>query len=565
MTTILIIEDDLAIRELMSDFLTIHGFDILEAENGEKGLTLAQQSLPDLIVCDIMMPKLDGFGVLTALQNQTRTAVIPFIFLTAKGEIKDMRKGMNLGADDYLIKPFSNNELLSAIDKRLQKKVMIQDKYKQQLEQLQEQVDYSLTHDSLTKLPNQLCLRYLFEKQIKKSRSDQKIPIISLSLDRFHWINQTFNYEIGDQVIQSAVQRIISQIDEETLLVRLNGVQFAIILNPSLDSSIIAKLAQKILDQFILPFFNCPQEIFLSLSLGIAIYPQDGQTLETLLQKADQVRRWVKEKGGNQFQFYQTIFPTQPEIGYLELESELRHAIEREQLTVYYQPQVNLKTHQIVGAEALLRWQHPTRGFISPAVFIPLAEITGLIEPIGKWVLETACQHNHQWQQKALGKIRVAVNLSGRQFNKPNMDKMLKNILSFFPLNREFLELEITESILVEDIANSIEKLHQIQTLGVTIAIDDFGTGYSSLSYLQQFPFNIVKIDQCFIRDIHENPKNAAITETLINMAHKLNLKVIAEGIETLEELAFLEEHHCDEGQGYLFSRPVPLKELNIY
>ncbi|MGK7933474.1 MAG: EAL domain-containing protein [Microcystaceae cyanobacterium] len=562
MNTILIIEDETAIRELICEMLEIHSFDTLEAANGQQGIQIAQQKSPDLILCDIMMPKMDGYEVLNILQNQVETATIPFIFLTAKGEATYIKQGLQLGADDYLVKPFTEKDLIHSINLRLKKKENLKGLYQQQLNELKSQLNYSLTHDPLTNLPNHIALREIFSQEIKQCQSNQKIPIISLSLDRFHWVNQTLGYTQGDQLIHLAIERMVHQLDNHTSLIRLNGIKFAIISHPVEQLSSIFELGNKILQQFEYPFQVGQQKVFLSVSMGMAVYPYDDDTLESLLQKANQVRQWIKQRGGNQFQAYQIIFPPQPKINYLELELELRHALEKQQLSVYYQPQFNTRTHQIIGAEALLRWYHPAKGFISPAVFIPIAETTGLIEPIGQWILKTVCQQNEIWQHKHLGNIRVAVNLSARQFNQPSIVSLLEELLEHITFDRELLELELTESILVENINHSIERLSQIKALGLKIAIDDFGTGYSSLSYLQNLPFDILKIDQCFIRNIHKNPQNAAITATLITMAHQLGLRVIAEGVETTEELTFLEQHHCDEIQGYLFSRPLPLSDF---
>lgn len=562
MTTILIIEDEPAIQELIHDILLINSFDILKAADGQDGVKIAQQELPDLILCDIMMPKMNGYEVLNILQHQAQTATIPFIFLTAKDEIENLKQGLKLGADDYLTKPFTEKELLDSIRLRLRKREFIKNKYQQQLDHLKAQLDYNLTHDSLTQLPNHIVLRDIFSKQVNQCGLNQQIPLISLSLDRFHWINQSLGYEQGDQLIQAAIQRIINQLNEGTHLVRLNGIKFAIIAHPIEELSSIFELGNTILKQFEQPFRIDAQEIFISVSMGMAVYPHDDDFLESLLQKANEVRQWIKQRGGNEFQAYKTIFPSQPKINYLELELELRHALETQQLSVYYQPQFNTKTHQIVGAEALLRWYHPVKGYISPAVFIPIAETTGLIEPIGKWVLQTVCKQNAIWQRQQLSKFPIAVNLSARQFNQPNIVFLLEHLLGEISLDRQLLELELTESIIVENINRSIDKLYQIKALGIQIAIDDFGTGYSSFSYLQKLPFDILKIDQSFIHNIHNNSHNAAITKTLINMAQQLNLIAIAEGVETFEELAFLEQHDCDEFQGYLFSPPLTKQDF---
>lgn len=303
------------------------------------------------------------------------------------------------------------------------------------------------------------------------------------------------------------------------------------------------------------------REIFLTASLGVAVYPWDSTEIEQLLQKAYQAMSQSKQKGGNQYKFYQaTVEEEAADI--LALETDLRYALGRKELQLHYQPQISLRTGQIIGVEALIRWYHPHQGIISPAIFIPLAEQTGLINGIGEWVLERACQQMKTWQQKKLAVSRVAVNLSGRQFSRDNLGEILIKILKKTQLDSHCLELELTESTLVADLELTIRQLNTLKSLGLKISVDDFGTGYSSFSYLQKFPFDILKIDGSFIKDINENRKNAAITKALIQMAHQLNLKVIAEGVETQKELNFLINHKCDEVQGYFFSPPLSVDDF---
>jgi len=323
----------------------------------------------------------------------------------------------------------------------------------------------------------------------------------------------------------------------------------------------VAGVAQTILTSLSQTFELANQELFITASIGIALYPRDGTKIEQLLNHANTAMTQAKQHGGDQYQFYTAAF----NIGSSErlaLQSSLRHALERQELLVYYQPQVNLKTGKIVGTEALVRWQHPERGLVSPDKFIPIAEETGLIVPIGEWVLKTACQQTKIWQDAGFKALRVAVNLSSRQFSQIDLRHQLVAILMETGLDPKYIELELTESMLVQNTEVAIRRLNALKSLGVEIAIDDFGTGYSSLSYLQQFPFDILKIDRCFIRNITENPSNSAITKAIIEMAKTLNLKLVAEGVETESELSFVCQHQCDGMQGYLFSRPLPAHEF---
>ena len=594
MTTILIIEDETAIRELISELLILEGFDVAEAVNGREGIAIAQSVLPDLIICDVMMPEIDGHGVLQALQKNPQTVSIPFIFLTAKGTRQDVRYAMNLGADDYLIKPFANDELLEVIQIRLRKKEIINQQYIEKLEENKEKISHLLYHDLLTNLPNQLSLRENFERliaphtnQSHNLSSDGENPSLSenstdfygicliiLSFERFSRINDHLGYEGGNQLLKEAVDRIQTTVGQLCAITRLNSNEFVIVLTPSELSNLPSnpsvtslknnsiQFSKILVDAFSSPFFTHTQEIICPIILGIALYPLHGANLDQLLQCARKAKDSIKNQGGNLYQFYHPSLEKNTSVNVLDLERDLRHALERNEFVVYYQPQINAHTRQIVCAEALVRWDHPEKGRISPYIFIPIAEATGLIQGIGEWVLEKSCEQLKSWHKLGLDSIRIAVNLSARQFNQVNLGQWLTDLFQKNGIDPSKIELELTESTLVDDIPRSIEQLHQLKSVGIKVAMDDFGTGYSSLSYLQQFPFDILKIDQCFIQKIDQNPKNAAIAQAIITMAHQLNLRVVAEGVETTEELTFVHENNCDEIQGYFFSEPITSEEF---
>jgi EAL domain-containing protein (putative c-di-GMP-specific phosphodiesterase class I) len=321
------------------------------------------------------------------------------------------------------------------------------------------------------------------------------------------------------------------------------------------------KIVQKILEAF-KPSFNFNnQELHITPSIGIALYPDDGEDAQTLLKNADTALHRAKEQGRNNYQFY-TSTMNATALERLNLESKLRYALERKEFVVYYQPQVSLKTGQIVGIEALVRWQHPDLGLIPPLKFIPLAEETGLSVPLGLWVLRTACAQNKAWQEAGYPPLKVAVNLSTRLFKQQNLIQQVAQVLQETGLDPDYLELELTEGIIMENIETAIITLKELKKMGVHLSVDDFGTGYSSLAYLKQFPIDTLKIDRSFVLDITTDPDDAMIALLIINMAHNLKLKVIAEGVETKEQLTFLRSYNCDEIQGYLFSRPVPAEEL---
>jgi diguanylate cyclase len=562
MKKILVIEDEEFVRENIVELLDAEGFEVFGADNGYCGLDLARIKVPDLILCDVMMPGLDGFGVLEMLRKDAVLSAIPFVFLTAKAAKSDFRQGMELGADDYLTKPFTRTELLGAITTRLQKQATVEKRYHVELQQAKSQLNYLIHNDSLTKLPNRLSLQEQF-KQIEQNslNAQQLVTVLCIGLDRFNQVNDNLGHTVGDLLLQAVAERLSSCIGSENTVARLNADQFVVVLSTIQHRKEAANFAQVILNKLSEIFRLAHQEIFITASLGIALYPRDGKEIEQLLNHAHTAMLKAKQQGGDQFEFYTAAY----NIGSsdrLALQTSLRYALERQELEVYYQPQVDLQTGEIFGAEALVRWHHPDRGLISPNKFIPIAEETGLIIAMGEWVLHTACKQVKIWQNSGFPTLQIAVNLSSRQFSQLDLRQQLVQILIKTGIDPRYIELELTESMLAQNTEVAIRRLNALKAIGVKIAIDDFGTGYSSLSYLQQFPFDVLKIDRCFIRNITENANNAAITQAIIAMAKSLNLKLIAEGVETAAELSFVCQHQCDGMQGYLFSRPVPVQEF---
>lgn len=561
MKKILVIEDERSIRRLLVKLLAAEGFQAIEAENGSIGVHLAKQHCPDLIFCDIMMPELDGYEVLALLQQDPATATIPFICLTARDDRADLRRGMEQGASDYLTKPFTKDELLGAITAQLAKQERVRQQQTTALQEAIAKLELQAHYDSLTNLPNRLLLRERFHQILATGEHPwQLIPVLVLSLDQF----DRFHFSLGEShstlLLKQVTERLLSCTGERGTVARLQPEQFALLLPPVPDSQVAATIAQTLLETLSQPFTLEEYQVLLTSSIGIALYPEDGSDLEALLKKANAAILAAQQLGGNRYQLY-TPAIQQKSYERLMLEISLQQAVERGEFQLYYQPQVDLRTGQIVGAEALVRWQHPDRGLVSPAEFIPIAEETGLIVSIDDWVLQTACQQAKDWHTAGVS-LSVAVNISGIQFNEYGLINRVFKILETTGFNPSSLELELTESAVVQNPQAARATLKELKALGIKLSLDDFGTGYSSLSYLQQFPFDTLKIDRSFVSDLTQNSKNAAIVLAIIQLAHSLNLKVIAEGVETAEEQDFLRQYQCDVIQGYWFSPPLTAAAL---
>jgi len=422
----------------------------------------------------------------------------------------------------------------------------------------EETIRYLAYYDALTDLPNRLLFNDRLTLALAKAqRSHQMLAIMFLDLDRFKIVNDTLGHALGDRLLQGVAHRLISTLGEGDVVARMGGDDFMLLLTGILQVEEVVQRVQKILE-ILRPSFNFEgYELHITPSIGIALYPDDGKSTEALLKNADVALHRAKEQGGNTYQFYTSVMNAAA-FERLTLENSLRRALEREEFVLYYQPQVSLDRGEIVGMEALVRWQHPELGLVSPAKFIPLAEETGLIIPIGEWVLQTACAQNKTWEKAGFPPLRVAVNLSARHFKQKSLIGTVAWVLKETRFDPYYLDLELTEGAIMENAEATITTLRELKEMGLRISIDDFGTGYSSLGYLKRFPIDILKIDQSFVQDISIDPDDAAIVRLIITMAHTLKLKVIAEGVEAKEQLEFLRLYQCEEVQGYLFSKPVP-------
>ncbi|MEH2412632.1 EAL domain-containing protein [Nostoc sp.] len=430
----------------------------------------------------------------------------------------------------------------------------------QQRQQVEEKIRYQALHDLLTGLPNRLLFNELLTKTLPNAtRNGESLAVIFLDLDRFKVINDTLGHTLGDQLLESVAQRLQDSLRGGDTIARWGGDEFTILLPRVNDIEEVTLVANRMLQALEDAFHLQGHELYVTASLGIALLDSNSPDAETLIQHADAALYYAKDKGRNNYQFYSvSLSAKNPEL--LTLEKSLRYALERKEFTVYYQPRVNIATEEITGMEALLRWQHPEMGLVAPSVFIPLAEESGLIVPIGEWVLRTACSQNKTWQDMGLPPITIAVNLSLKQFRQPKLLEIIAEMLEQTALEARFLELEITESTAIENLDFTKTVLENLQQMGVYISIDDFGTGHSSLSRLQLLPLHNLKIDKSFIQDLTHDVKVAHIIKAIVGLGQSLGLKLTAEGVETEEELAFLRSINCDDVQGFLFYRPLSAK-----
>jgi diguanylate cyclase len=444
------------------------------------------------------------------------------------------------------------------LDSRIRKHNRQLARANEQLEEVNAQLQHVAMHDALSGLPNRLLLADRLSQAIAQAeRHQSRFAVFVVDLDRFKAINDSLGHLAGDAMLKEVARRLASVLRKADTLARLGGDEFVLVLNEISSAPDVETIAGKVLADIARPVKLSDLELHTSASIGISLFPTDGTDAETLLQHADAAMYHAKKNGRNA---YQLFVPAMSAFARdrLELENGLRRALVQGEFVLYYQPKVDVRDGGIDSAEALIRWQHPTRGLTAPLDFIPLAEESGLILPIGEWVLREACRQACAWQTAGLRPLRVAVNLSAQQFRQKNLVAVVRSALNAARLEPRYLELELTESAVMHDAEQSIEILQQLSALGVRISVDDFGTGYSSLSYLRRLPLDKLKIDRAFIRDVVTSRDDAAIVRAIVSLAHNLRLKVIAEGVETPDQLAFLRELGCDQYQGYHYSVPVP-------
>ena len=667
---ILVVDDDSGTRLLASASLEKSGFVTVEAADGNDGIAAFERFRPDLILLDVMMPRMDGFAACLEIRKRPGGDRIPVLMMTGLEDLASIHRAYEVGATDFITKPINwvvlgyrvsylmragrafidlgNSEektraLMRAIPdlifrinadgtildhvagerfeahspgehqagrklsevipgeaaeetfRHLEQVRMTGDiqvfEYVQAYgtesrsfearvvsipdgeslfiarditdrKKAEEQLAYLAYHDSLTGLPNRITFNERLVLDIARAkRRTEVVGVVLFDLDRFKEVNDTLGHDFGDKLLIAVGQKVLDTVRDTDTVARISGDEFCVILPDQKDEHTAVEAARRIQRAFVKPFLLGGQEIPVSASLGLSLFPFNGDTPETLVKNADIAMFRAKALGRNTLRVFSEEMSTAVEDR-VRMEKELQRAVERNEFVVHYQPEIDLKTGAIVGAEALVRWQNPDRGMIPPMQFIPLAEDTGAIVPMSEWIIRTACAQAKEWQEKGYMPFRISVNVSARLFQQYDLTKTILDTLKGTGLGPDSLELEITESVAMQHMATSMEILWKLNEMSVRVAMDDFGTGYSSLAYLKKFPIQLLKIDRAFIKELDKNPEDQTIVKAIIAMAHTLNIDVIAEGVENAEQRDLLKTFGCRLAQGFYFSKPLPAQDF---
>lgn len=544
---ILVIDDSDSIRRLIAKVLNIHGYEVITAGTALEGLDLAQKEHPQMVICDVQMPGHDGYHVLQELRQDRRFQLIPFIFVSGEAVHRhDVRKGMTRGADDYLFKPFTPQELVEAVNIRLERHALVRQVQANPLE-----LDLLRPYAQLEQDLKQLL------------QANENRTVVTLDIDRFKRLNDALGFQSADQLLHQLLQRFEDVTAYNVTLYHGPRADQIFLITPALKRADMEDLAQNLLSLVSEPLNFQGYQLHLTCSIGLHRINGDS-SVEEVLKKAYIAMNQAKQQGGNYFMVYKQDMHTTV-TRQLTWENELHQALSHRWFVLHYQPQLDLISGEVMGAEALIRIKHPELGLIYPGDFIQIAEETGLIAPIGDWCLRESCRQVKQWHDQGYTQMRVAVNVSVLQFQQGRFAERVAEILKSHQLDGRFLEIELTESALVRDIESIQTDLQALRDMQVSLAIDDFGTGYSSLSYLRHLPFDQIKIDQSFVRGMTDTSASLAIPKAIIDMGHSLGLGVLAEGIETQQQMLLLKSYGCDLGQGFFIGRPMPAEKMTEF
>jgi diguanylate cyclase (GGDEF)-like protein len=552
---IMMVDDEPIMLEIIQVLLEDAGYrNFIAVERSSQSIEMIKKTNPDVLLLDLDMPEINGYEILSSVRSSTDYQHLPVIILTASTEPEDKLKALELGATDFLSKPVDSSELVLRVRNTLYAKV-----YQDQL----------ANYDSLTGLPN---LKLFIERLgwgIELSKRERvPLMVLEIGLDKFRQINETLGMYTGDEVLLTIAERLNTLIRSSDFightgesvkageLARIGGHEFSIILSGANSIEAAYTVSKRILDAVRQPIVIDEHEIFMTASIGISVCPTDGEDVESLIKHAGSAKDFSRRQGSNNYQFFSSEMNDQSKER-IKMESNLRKALDNNEFELYYQPKINSETQKLVGMECLLRWNHAEQGFISPEVFIPAAEELGLIVPIGDWVLAEACQTTSEWVRSGFENLKLSVNVSPKQFDEISLKKSIVSAIESSGLSPHNLVLEITESMLMGDFEHHITLLQHIVDLGVAFSLDDFGTGYSSLSYLKKFPIDELKIDRSFLTNVPEINEDNSIVKAIISMAHSLGMNLIAEGVESAEQLEFLRQHNCNIIQGFYYSKPL--------
>ena len=558
---ILIVDDEEPIRSLVHELLAAD-HECMVAASVDEALEVLKANTFDLVLSDIDLGESSGLIMVPRILEQSPETVV--IMISGQQSIESAIEAMRVGAFDYITKPFDLRHVQAAVNRGLEHHKLLAGKrqYETNLEVLVQQrtaeIEHLAYHDRLTDLPN----RFLFADRAAQAianaqREKQLLAVLLVSLDRLRQITDTLGHAAGDILLNQAATRLQNCVGEADTVARFEGDQFAILLTDFGEVADAAESAASISEALKPAFRLDEQDVYVTASIGIGVFPFNGEDNSTILKNAAAALERARMSGGNDYQFYAADMNAMA-VKRLALETSLREAIAKDEFVIHYQPVVMLSTEEVVGVEALVRWRHPELGILPPARFIGLAEETGLIVEIGESVLRQACLQTIEWEARGYGQLRMAVNISARQFQQKYFFERIVAILDETKLDPKRLELELTETSIMQNANAAADLLQRLRALGVRLAIDDFGTGYSSLSYLKMLPIDTVKLDRSFVSGATTDPKDAALVMAIVTLAHNLQLKVIAEGVETEEQKTFLRLLQCDEGQGYLFGKPMP-------